>query len=154
MVYLNMTDHNTNRPFCWRLNSYSKRTCGRINRNSYSCDSAFSPVIGGEYTSVCGSIRAYQKDQTDAFETFIKRRIIRAYFSGVSLAHGQHIWTFVAAATQSSTNDEGCPCIGASFVATPSFVGEDYFCDSGVHLVASIQMILSGMVKVAVAVDG
>ena len=41
--------------------------------------------------------------------------------------------TFAAAATQSSINDEGCPCTGASFVATPSFVGEDYFCDSGVH---------------------
>ena len=88
---------------------------------------------------MCGSIRAYQKDQTDAFETFIERRvttIIRAYVSGVSLTHSnprQHIWTFAVAATQSSTNDDGCPCTGASFVATQSFVGEDYFCDSGVH---------------------
>ena len=78
--------------------------------------------------------QSLQKDQTDAFETYnIERRvttIIRAYVSGVGLTHGsprQHIWTFAAAATQSSTNDEGCPCTGASFVTTLSFVGEDYF---------------------------
>ena len=90
VAYLDMTYPNTNCPFGWRLTSHSKRTCGRINRNSYSCDSAFSPVIGGDYNSVCGSIRAYQKEQTDAFETFVERRvttIIRACFSCQS-----HTW--------------------------------------------------------------
>ena len=52
VAYLNMTDPNTKCPFGWRLTSHSKRTCGRINRNSYSRDSAISLSLK-EITLVC-----------------------------------------------------------------------------------------------------
>ena len=138
VVYLNMTDPNTNCPSGWRLTSHSKRTCGKNNTSYLSCDSVFFPVSGGDYTSVCGSIRAYQYNGLDAFEAYHVGRVTTiegAYVAGVSLTHGsprQHIWTFAAAASEISTNAEGCPCTGAN-VTIPPFVGGDYFCESGVN---------------------
>ena len=137
VVYLNMTDPNTNCPSGWQLTSHSNRTCGKVSSRFFSCDSAFFPVSGGDYTSVCGSIRAYQDGHTDAFEAYHRGQattIDGTYVSGVSLTHGsprQHIWTFAAAATETITNVEGCSCTGAS-VTIPPFVGGDYFCESGV----------------------
>ena len=58
VVYLDMTDPNTNCPSGWRPTVHSKRTCGRVNPLSgRSCDSSFFPVSGGAYTSVCGRIK-------------------------------------------------------------------------------------------------
>ncbi|CAI8010992.1 hypothetical protein GBAR_LOCUS7147, partial [Geodia barretti] len=109
VVYLNMTDPNTNCPPGWQLSGQSKRSCGRVGTCDRSCDSVTFPISGGNYTSVCGSIRAYQYGQTRGFQAYHERRVRTiegAYVSGVSLTHGsprQHIWTFAAAATQSST---------------------------------------------------
>ena len=137
VVYLNMSDPTTNCPSGWSLTSYSKRTCGKANNNGLTCHSAFFPVIGGNYTSVCGSIIAYQHGHIDAFEAYDNRRAItidQAYVAGVSLTHGnprQHIWTFAAGASETITHDEGCPCNGAR-VNLPPFIEGDYFCESGV----------------------
>ena len=61
VVYLNMKDPNTNCPSGWNLTSYSNiPICGKVSTSRFSCDSVFFPVSGGDYTSVCGSIRAYQ----------------------------------------------------------------------------------------------
>ena len=140
VVYLNMTDPNTNCPCGWQLTSHSKRTCGRVNTNSLSCDSVFFPVSGGDYTSVCGSIRAYQYSTTDAFETYHDGRVSTingAYVTGVSLTHGcqrQHIWTFAAGSSEDlPTRDDACPCDASINITIPPFVGEDYFCESGVN---------------------
>ena len=138
VVYLNMTDPNTNCPSGWNLTTYSKRTCGKVNTLYLTCDSVFFPVSGGNYTSVCGSIRAYQYGQVDAFQAYhdgFVSSINGAYVAGVSLTHGsprQHIWTFAAARSETHTNDEGCPCNGAR-VTIPPFVCGDYFCESGVN---------------------
>ena len=140
VVYLDMTDPTTNCPSGWRLVTYSsKRLCGRVDTGDLTCDSVLFPVTGGDYTSVCGSVRAYQNGQIDAFESYDDGQattIDSAYVSGVSLTHGsprQHIWTFAAAATETRTNAEGCPCTGATSVSIPPFVGGDYFCESGVN---------------------
>ena len=60
--------------------------------------------------------------------------------SGVSLTHGsadnrQHIWTFAAGLTEMTTDvtPESCPCDTFYYDLVPAFVGEDYFCESGVH---------------------
>ena len=140
VVYLDMTKPNANCPPGWQLTSYdSKNLCGKVDTGSLTCDSVLFPVTGGDYTSVCGSIRAYQKDQIDAFEPYHTGQVTTiegAYVAGVSLTHGsprQHIWTFAAAATETRTNAEGCPCTGATSVSIPPFVGGDYFCESGVN---------------------
>ena len=141
VVYLNMTDPNTNCPLGWRLTSYSKRSCGRLCSSSQSCDSVLFQVSGGNYTSVCGSIRAYQVNQGDyprAFYAFHTRQVTTiegAYVSGVSLTHGsplQHIWTFAAGYSENSpTSTSVCPCDATYSISIPPFVGGDYFCESG-----------------------
>ena len=141
VVYLNMTDPNTNCPIPWVLTSHSKRTCGRASTCSRSCDSVFFPVSGGDYTSVCGSIRAYQYAYTRAFEAYDDRSVTTiegAYVSGISLTHGgprQHIWTFAAGLTEAArpTDVNVCPCDTSFDIRNPPFMGDDYFCESGVN---------------------
>ena len=140
VVYLNMTDPNTNCPSGWQLTSHSKRTCGKVSTSDLSCDSVFFPVSGGDYTNVCGSIRAYQYDHTDAFEAYHDGRVTTiegAYVAGVSLTHGsprQHIWTFAAGSYEIDFyDDDACPCDARVSISIPPFVGGDYFCESGTN---------------------
>ena len=88
------------------------------------------------YTHVCGKIIGYQIGGTNAFgspNTANPINIDQHYVDGVSLTHGrnprEHIWTF-AAARDSSANNR-CPCINSTASQPPSFVGTDYFCDTG-----------------------
>ena len=140
VVFLDMTDPNTNCPSGWQLTGYSKRTCGRANNSRLSCDSVFFPVSGGPYSQVCGRIRAYQHGIPDAFLGYTRGQttIDDAYFCGVAVMHDsprQHIWTFANGARENTPRDSrsNCPCdpdpSGAAIV--PPFVGEDYFCESG-----------------------
>ena len=141
VVYLNMTDPNTNCPLGWQLTSYSKRSCGRVGTTSYSCDSVLFSVSGGNYTSVCGSIRAYQYGYTQGFLAYHRRYVTTiegAYVSGVSLTHGipqQHIWTFAVGYSEAQpTQTRVCPCDAPpNSISIPPFVGVDYFCESGVN---------------------
>ena len=138
VVYLDMTDPNTNCPSGWQLTSHSKRTCGRVGNHNLTCDSVTFPVSGGDYTRVCGRIKAYQYVVTDAFEAYHKGRVTTidgAYVSGVSLTHGsprQHIWTFAAGYSElHPTRQDVCPCDATINITIPPFVGGDYFCESG-----------------------
>ncbi|CAI8029647.1 hypothetical protein GBAR_LOCUS16823 [Geodia barretti] len=140
VVYLNMTDPNTNCPSGWQLTSHSKRTCGRVNTRNLFCDSVLFPVSGGDYTSVCGSIRAYQYGRTDAFEAYHRGHVTTiegAYVSGVSLTHGnprQHIWTFAAGFSETTpSRDDVCPCDASINITVPPFVAGDYFCESEIY---------------------
>ena len=65
-----------------------------------------------------------------------------AYLSGVSLTHGpaetrQHIWSFVGALYEQDPNyrtDLNCPCTNTIISwphQVPSFINNDYFCDTG-----------------------
>ena len=138
-VYLNMRDTNTDCPTGWRLTGYSKRTCGRVSTGSRTCDSVFFQVSGGSYSQVCGRIRAYQWGLTDGFvgfNAFGQTTIDSAYVDGVAVMHGsprQHIWTFAAGAWENDTILRlfNCPCDTTSNLSIPSFVGNDYVCESG-----------------------
>ena len=68
VVYLHMTDPNTNCPSGWQLTSYSIRTCERVNIGHLTCDSVTFPVSGGNYSRVCGRIIGYQYGPAEAFE--------------------------------------------------------------------------------------
>ena len=85
-------------------------------------------------------IIGYQKGLIDAFEAYDDGRVTTidgAYVSGVSLTHGsprQHIWTFAAGRTEDRpTLDDVCPCDANITIRVPSFVGGNYFCESGVN---------------------
>ena len=134
-VYLDMTDPKTDCPSAWKPKGLSNRTCGRTSGESNSCDSAFFPVSGGPYSQVCGRIRAYQVGVPDSFRNG-RAAIDDAYFSGMAVMHGnprQHIWTFASGAWENGTSfrASNCPCDAASGLSVPSFVRQDYFCESG-----------------------
>ena len=134
-----MTDPNTNCPSGWNMTGYSKRTCGRANSSRLSCDSVFFPVSGGPYSQVCGRIRAYQYGVPEAFSAYNyqgQTTIDSAYVSGVAVMYGsprQHIWTFANGAWENDMTHRtyNCPCDTSGIISIPSFVGEDYFCESG-----------------------
>ena len=140
VVYLDMTDHHTTCPSGWNMTGFSKKTCGRNSTGSYTCDSATFPVSGGEYNRICGRMKAYQWGATLAFYSYHSRAVTTidgAYASGVSVTHGtprNHIWTFVAGLSEGNpTSTTVCPCDATTTIRIPPFVGNDYFCESGVN---------------------
>ena len=140
VVYLNMTDPHTTCPSGWNITGYSKRTCGRKSAGSHTCSSATFPVSGGEYDSVCGRIKAYQWGNTPAFYSYhygYVTTIDGVYASGVSVTHGtprNHIWTFVTGISEGNpASYDICPCDATNTIPIPPFVGNDYFCESGIN---------------------
>ena len=136
VVYLDVTDPHTTCPSGWKMTGYAKRTCGKVSSGSRNCDSATFPVSGGQYSRICGRIAAYQWGEPDAFANR-GRSIDEAYACGVSVTHGtprNHIWTFAAGQAE---GDRGavfsCPCDSTATITIPRFVGNDYFCESGIN---------------------
>ena len=107
------------------------------------CDSTIFPVPGDEYRQVCGRIVGYGDGRNAGFASASNNDVDAVYVNGLSLTHGaessrDHIWTFAIGQVESSTPVAGtyeCPChpefnIGGE-VHIPSFIGNDYFCESG-----------------------
>ena len=95
-------------------------------------------VEGRKYSQVCGKMKAYQSGLTTGFLGYNRgySTVNESYFSGVAVLHGspqQHIWSFVAGALENYTSHSRdlCPCDTSYDISIPSFVGDDYFCESG-----------------------
>ena len=132
VAFLNMTNPDQQCPGAWRL--LNGRLCGG---NNLGCVSAMYNTYGIHYSHVCGRVRGYQFQATSAFHT-LNSSIDSYYLSGVSLTHGppgarQHIWSFAAGFGEGSTGSYGCPCANrlSTLALVPSFVGNDFFCESG-----------------------
>ena len=104
------------------------------------CSSTVFPVEGVQYSRVCGKIIGYQQKSPDAFFRFIdgQNTTDSNYVDGISLTHGsnprEHIWTFASALDEIDRVGNVCPCTNTRNnppPAVPSFVGQDYFCDTG-----------------------
>ena len=146
VIKLNMTNSSHQCPSGTRLRTdLSKRLCGN-NLNGRGCSSTILNVHGIEYTQVCGKIIAYQDSSPDAFglnsgyQARANTNLDGNYVDGISLTHGtnprKHIWTFAAALDEVATfSFNNCPCTNvhqaASATRPPSFIGNDYFCDTG-----------------------
>ena len=139
IAFINMTDTSYSCPTGLNLTSYSKRTCGRSHLNRYGCSSTTFVVGGLPYSQVCGRIKGYQFGATFAFWQYLQG-IDGQYVDGVSLTHGrngsrEHIWTFAAGLSESDNRYPNlrCPCDTSNNDRVPSFVGNDYFCESGLN---------------------
>ena len=137
---LDMTNSSTQCPSGLRQCTDSNiRTCTR-NSSSSGCSSVTLYTSNIYYSRVCGKIKAYQFGTTDAFG-YNLTNIDRNYVDGVSLTHGRpgqrrHIWTFAAALDETTRSSiSKCPCTNINTANNttppPSFVGNDYFCDTG-----------------------
>ena len=139
-AYLNMSDPTQTCPPAWELITTPKRSCARPSYAWFrTCYSAMFPTQGIQYSQVCGRIIGYQVGQPTAFLHSKNRTINERYVDGVSLTYGsprQHIWTFVNALQEAhGFSLHACPCThgnGQQSINIPSFVGNDYFCETGV----------------------
>ena len=135
IAYLNMTDPSQQCPSAWReYNTSQFRACGRPVSTDASCSSQkFS--ISHQYSKVCGRVIGIQVASPDAFDSG-GRGINEYYMDGVSITRGSprarhHIWSYVGTYSEVITyNPNACPCYNSSH-GTPSFVGSNYYCESG-----------------------
>ena len=134
---IDMTDSTQQCPSLFQLITRTqppRRTCGRQS-GAGGCVSTTFSGYGMEYSRVCGRVVGYQYGSPSGFDTGMND-IDSHYLAGISLTHGrvrQHIWSLVNAQGEGYTG-EVCPCIqGSSQLNVPSFVGNDYFCDSAIR---------------------
>ena len=129
-----MTDPSHSCPPAWREVTSPRRTCERRNITR-GCESVKFPANGYRCSRVCGRIRAYQCGQPDAFRASSSGYTDGHYVDGVSITHGnprQHVWAFAAGLHELAFGGLACPCSsGYGGNCVPSFVGDDYFCDTG-----------------------
>ena len=133
LAYLDMSDANAtqNCPSGFRLYQENNiNACGRPAANSGSCVSVQFPSNGISYSQICGRVTGYQYGSTDAARPG-NVNIDSYYVDGVSITRGsprQHVWTLMAG---TSDSDSICPCSNSSDVQVQSFIGNNYFCESG-----------------------
>ena len=145
VAFLNMTNPSEVCPSSLLLHNSPVRGCGRLSTGTFSCDSVTFPVNTQNYSGVCGRILAYQRGSTDAFLNSVfhgRNTTDSVYLDGVSLTNGpagsrQHIWSFASALYEQDPNyitRLNCACTNTQYnwpYQLPSFIGNDYFCDTG-----------------------
>ena len=140
VAYVNMSQSGATCPQGLTQRFLSGRNyCGR---SIIGCQSTAFSTHGLSYSRVCGRLRGYQYGRTDAFKAGITNQhtsVDSNYVDGVSITYGsnprKHVWTYAAgvlAYVWQSVNN--CPCNGLAivFYSVPWFVGNDYYCESGV----------------------
>ena len=140
VAYLNMSDPTEECPPGFRLyNQNGIKACGRpASSPGDSCQSVKFPSYCISYSEVCGRVIGYHYGHPDAIAPYRsqKNNLNGAYVDGVSLTRGnprKHIWTFMAALQENNFLSNGiheCPCAPNSPLTVPSFIGNDYFCES------------------------
>ena len=129
LAYLNMSDSTQNCPSGFRLyQSGGVRACGRSG--SGGCVSVQFPSNGISYSQICGRVTGYQYSHTDGLHP--SRSLDSYYLEGISITHGfprQHVWSLISGYTEARASS--CPCNNGSTVSVQSFIGSNYFCESG-----------------------
>ena len=135
----NYSDPSTTCPGDWTLITSSIRACARISSDR-SCSSASFSTSGIQFSSVCGRVIGIQYGSPEAFDSYhrvsFSGQIEDPYVDGVSITHGsprKHIWTFAAYPSDDYTDlTIICPCSQPSLnvPSPPSYVGNNYFCDT------------------------
>ena len=84
---------------------------------------------------MCGRARGYQKGYTATFyASHTGRTIDNSYVAGVSLTYSsnprQHIWSFTSGFDETRNTRFNCPCTTPNALPPPSYVGNNYYCES------------------------
>ena len=141
LAYLDMSDATQNCPSGFRLYQSligGVRACRRPVTSSGSCASVQFPSNGISYSQVCGRVVGYQYASPDASRVpnGNDRYVIDSYYiDGVSITMGppprRHVWSLMAGNSEQQNSATNCPCNNGSNVVVQSFIGNNYFCESG-----------------------
>ena len=132
---LNMTDPNQQCPTNFNLYTQPKRLRGK-STDGNGCDSIKFTSSG---LQVCGRVVGYQLGSPDGFHAHFCSdcTINKAYVDGISITYGiprKHIWTLAAGLYETEHLVYNCPCSSPAGRQPPSFLGSDYYCESGIHM--------------------
>ena len=131
VAYLNMTDTSEKCPDGFRPYSENGvRVCRRAVSSGGSCAGITFSSGNIEYSQVCGKVIGYQYYSPDGTNN---NNINGPYIDGISLTHGsprKHIWSFISGQFENH-HSSLCPCGTVGQENAPSFVGTDYYCESG-----------------------
>ena len=134
---LTKTGHEGTCPSPWYKITVNGKDMCRVPSDTSGCSSVTYHLFGAEYNQVRGFIRGYQKGTTDGFRANHEDDlgIDEAYVDGVSITIGyprSHVWTYAAGLCSDGNEPKGnCPCSVTHGPNPPSFVGENYYCQSG-----------------------
>ena len=139
VAHLNMSDPSQQCPSAWtEYNTSGVRACRRPDTTTGSCPATFY-ATSRQYNRVCGRAIGYQIGSPDAFGFATVPQIDTYYVHGVSITHGlprNHIWTYAAGLSEGDyqLQHDNCPCTkpgDPGNVYAPSFVADNYYCESG-----------------------
>ena len=139
VAYVNMTESGAICPQGLTQRTFSGLTlCGRSITTG--CQSAVFDTYDLHYSQVCGQLRGFQYGLPDAFGSFIANNGLTLddqYVDGVSITYGNpprnHIWTYANGHLTGFTEYQ-CPCSTGFTHQLPSYVGNDYYCESSAGL--------------------
>ena len=117
-----------------------KKFCGGSNPHGETCSSVTFPTFNYQYTHVCGRAAGFSYHHPCAFfysqvGSSQSRTLDGAYVAGLSITHGapgsrNHIWTYAGGYQESFSNRCNCPCAKFPGTRPPSYVGDNYYCES------------------------
>ena len=127
-------------PYHWQKIVVNNRSMCQTLIPEAGCSSTILEVNGKNYSKAVGMVRGYQKGTTDGFRASHDDGfgINGAYVDGVSITIGyprKHVWTYAAGLSAEGNQPKGnCPCSVIPGPDPPSFVEDDYYCQSGSQL--------------------
>ena len=136
VVYLNPTQNNSCPSGLRKVSipNTNKQGCGGTVDNG--CSSVIF-TVDQNYTDICGIVQGYQLYSPNAFYGDASKTINDNYVDGISITQGsprRHVWTYAAYWHEGDAEPSKCPCAtsnGSVPHPPPSFVGDDYYCETG-----------------------
>uniref|UniRef100_A0A1X7SR68 Uncharacterized protein n=1 Tax=Amphimedon queenslandica TaxID=400682 RepID=A0A1X7SR68_AMPQE len=126
------------------------RVCGRAISSVGSCTSVQFSSNGISYSQVCGRVTGYQYGSPDAVQNYYgsnHNNLNADYVDGFSITRGsprQHVWTLVGGVGETNSDpNNNCPCATGSLQQVQSFIGDHYFCESGITAMWTGQLYTS-----------
>ena len=137
--YLDMTQPTHSCPSSLTLYEEDGYRVCRRSSNTPSCNSIILKNNGISYSQICGKVTAYQYRAPDAVSNVGNRinDLNSYYLDGISITHGsprQHVWSLIVGLLENSVPGHdwaNCPCATDSPQTVQSFIGNNYFCESG-----------------------
>ena len=140
--YLDMTQPTHSCPSSLTLHEEDGyRFCRRSDSRNFggNCNSIIIQNNGISYSQICGKVTAYQYRAPEAVANVGNRinDLNSYYLDGISITRGsprQHVWSLMVGFFENPSYGytfAACPCAIGSTQSVQSFIGNNYFCESG-----------------------